>query len=89
MAELGSASERRGGGGGRGNGERRRWACSVARERGPGERMRARESERGRGGVRGDARKVQGEAASRRWPSVAVRVLARRGHTPSCPLAGG
>ena len=43
----------------------------------------------GPGGVRGDARRVQGEAASRRWPSVAVRVLARRGHTPFCPLAGG
>ena len=52
---------------------------------------REREQRRGEGtgenerawGARGDAREGQGKAASRRWPSVAVRVLARRGHTAS------
>ena len=83
MAELGSASERRGGGGGRGNGERRRWACSVARERGPGERMRGRESERGPGGggrvaMPGESRAKRQAGGGRRWPCACWRAMGTR-----------
>jgi len=81
VQELGSSSGHRRNGGGRGNGERRRWACSVARERGPGERMRARESERGAGGCVAMLEKSRAKrqaGGGRRWPCACWRAVGTR-----------